>query len=308
MSVEMPIDEEDYRPPLPERPLLVNTPSLGVLEIESLPSTQLKRAPGMVANCVLYAALAVAVWVIICITAHRPINAHSFTYDQTWAADHTDKFQKERNLGSYGLIECESYIKAARVMQALVGILTIPLTSAVCSRASVDWNKQTVLCHFVAKLLGCSLESDVQSTLWLDTSYCDKRTGANVPYLNCEASFQNTLKELVYLKDTFWAPLPFKFNTGAMTQFAPRLNSSVRYQDWAGEPLPASCRRNTSFWAKTSAQDLGYNATVCVPDVYARSPWLLQRRSQDFIKELYLDVSFGGPILEELSSGQYTAR
>lgn len=130
-------DNEDYRPPLPGRPLLRGDGPPKAAELVRLSSTHLKRSFDMVFSCVMFAALAVAAWAITCITARRPINAHSYSYDRHWAVKHPNQFLDQQHSGAYGVIECENYVKASKMMQAIVAILTVPLTSAVCSQAAV---------------------------------------------------------------------------------------------------------------------------------------------------------------------------
>lgn len=134
---------------------------------------------------------------------------------------------------------------------------------------------------------------EAQSRLWSDISVCTKRS-APEQAANCQANFQTTtLSELFYLKDPYWAHPIFNFNTGALTQFTPRLNSSSMYEILEDRPLPQDCRANTdALYVHYDASR--YNATFCMLNIHGRSPWSFQRTRQDFTEELYIRVSRGG--------------
>lgn len=73
----------------------------------------------------LYTGLALAAWVILCITSKRPIRgAKSYTGVQVYKP-------------KPGFLINERYIETAAVLQNIVLVLTIPVTSAVCSMAAV---------------------------------------------------------------------------------------------------------------------------------------------------------------------------
>ncbi|CZR65307.1 uncharacterized protein PAC_15207 [Phialocephala subalpina] len=104
------------------------------------PSTRLHRSAFVLFLVFFYAALALFSWTITCILTVRPITG----------PHHYGIFMD--NLYGYGYIndvplytyyaKSENWLKAARVIQSIVGILTIPLTSAVCSSAAVVFVQQ----------------------------------------------------------------------------------------------------------------------------------------------------------------------
>ncbi|KAF7134168.1 hypothetical protein CNMCM5793_005847 [Aspergillus hiratsukae] len=99
----------------------------------------LQRSIYIVFLTLLYGAAALYAWVIICILTYRPIGASSY------GPDELDRLLSGPHLGSTTVPEyldalfakSERYLRAARTVQSLVSVLTIPLTSAVCSQAAV---------------------------------------------------------------------------------------------------------------------------------------------------------------------------
>lgn len=100
------------------------------------PSTTLHRSAYVLILVLLYAGLAVFAWVVTCILTFRPITAKHYG---AWI------FNKDND--GYGSVSAkyipslftknQRWYRAARVLQSIVSVLTIPLTSAVCSSAAV---------------------------------------------------------------------------------------------------------------------------------------------------------------------------
>jgi hypothetical protein len=84
----------------------------------------------------LYSGAALYAWVIICILTHRPINGIGYGIDQLNSPYPRLGFSISENLNQF-FDKSERYLRAARVVQSLVSVVTIPLTSAVCSQAAV---------------------------------------------------------------------------------------------------------------------------------------------------------------------------
>ena len=101
-----------------------------------IPSTTLHRSGYILVLVLLYAALALTSWVLLCLLTFKPLTAHHYGVD----------IDTRRNNG-YGWVsplyihglylKSEHIFRAAKVIQAIVSVLTIPLTSAVCSKAAV---------------------------------------------------------------------------------------------------------------------------------------------------------------------------
>ena len=102
------------------------------------PSVPLQRSGYIVFFTLLYGAAALYSWVIICILTHRPIGAHGYGHDEL------DNVVTDRLFGDDVEVYLDSlfsktkqYLRAARIVQSLVSVLTLPLTPAVCSQAAV---------------------------------------------------------------------------------------------------------------------------------------------------------------------------
>lgn len=101
-------------------------------------SAPLYRSAYIVNITLLYITLAVFAWVITCVLTYKPIDAHHYG---------VDILNSENN--GYGISSVaqfqslykasERYYRAARVIQSIVAVLTIPLTSTVCASAAVTF-------------------------------------------------------------------------------------------------------------------------------------------------------------------------
>lgn len=93
------------------------------------PSDTLRRAPHIVFLTLCYAAISVYAWVVLCILSYKPIGAPSYTFKSNETFSYID---------SPGVFaRSERYLRAVRFLQSVVSVLTIPLTSMVCSYAAV---------------------------------------------------------------------------------------------------------------------------------------------------------------------------
>ncbi|KAF8812041.1 hypothetical protein BYT27DRAFT_6431049 [Phlegmacium glaucopus] len=97
----------------------------------AVPYTTLHRSVYIPVLVLGYTALAIFAWLLTCILSYRPIT--------------TDRY--DVSLHAYGdipgwkmhllFVENQRWFRVARVIQSIVVVLTIPLTSAVCSKAAV---------------------------------------------------------------------------------------------------------------------------------------------------------------------------
>lgn len=113
---------------------------------KSSPSITLKRSLYIVLLVLLYSGAAIYAWVIICILKDHPIGGTGYgteAYDEIQNHHPTDAMMKSYpNAHTYLaalFAKSERYLRAARIIQSLVSVLTIPLTSAVCSQAAVAY-------------------------------------------------------------------------------------------------------------------------------------------------------------------------
>lgn len=91
-------------------------------------TTLLHRSPYTLFLVSIYGSLAALSWTIICVLAYKPVNARTYSFSNRIGWQDEDVYRKN-----------EDVYRAMRVIQALVGLLTIPVTSAACSCAAVAY-------------------------------------------------------------------------------------------------------------------------------------------------------------------------
>ncbi|RMZ12630.1 hypothetical protein D0864_00657 [Hortaea werneckii] len=102
------------------------------------PSTRLKRSIYTILIALVYSSLALFAWILLCIQSFRPITTRSYrlnVVDGSVYYDFTSHGGPYPQTSPY--VRNEEYFQCARVVQALTSVLTIPLTSALCSKAAV---------------------------------------------------------------------------------------------------------------------------------------------------------------------------
>ena len=100
------------------------------------PSTTLYHSMSILLLLMLYISLAVFSWVVTCYLSIRPITSQNYgawvwyhDYKKYgWSGDDHQRSLYDKN---------QRWYHTARVIQSIVGVLTIPLTSAICSSAAV---------------------------------------------------------------------------------------------------------------------------------------------------------------------------
>ena len=107
---------------------------------------------------------------------------------------------------------------------------------------------------------------------------------------------QNTLINTTGNPDLFWVQLPSTTNTGLVQQFAPRINSTAKYETVTDGMLPTDCNSSSNaFYTRYMYQyyeAFGYDVEICTPGNMTISPWKNQRSRQDFGEDLYLRMNF----------------
>ena len=102
------------------------------------PSTRLKRSIYTILIALVYTGLALFAWILLCIQSTRPITTKSYSFNvlkEEVNYDFTSVGGIYPKVSPY--VRNEEYFQRARVIQALTSVLTIPLTSALCSKAAV---------------------------------------------------------------------------------------------------------------------------------------------------------------------------
>ncbi|PWY93017.1 hypothetical protein BO94DRAFT_622225 [Aspergillus sclerotioniger CBS 115572] len=103
-----------------------------------VPATQIRRSPYVVLLVLFYAALVLFAWIVTCRLSYRPITANHYgawiweDSNNGWGWTNTDYVVEayRRN---------ERWYRAARVVQSIASVLTIPLTSAMMVLADKGW-------------------------------------------------------------------------------------------------------------------------------------------------------------------------
>lgn len=102
--------------------------------VEKVRATRMQRSTYVVWLVLFYAALVLSSWIVICKLSYSPLTVDR--YGAAWLPtkivriDSATQARKEFEKN-------ERWYKAAQVIQSITGVLTIPLTSAVCSSAAV---------------------------------------------------------------------------------------------------------------------------------------------------------------------------
>lgn len=121
------------------------------------------------------------------------------------------------------------------------------------------------------------------------------------------AKSQNTLVNITGNPDLFWAQLPSTTNTGLVQQFAPRINSTAKWENVTNDMLPANCNPSSDAlyiqYMYQYYEIFGYDIEICMPRNMTKSPWNNERSRQDFGEELYLRMNFSSN--GSLSSPKY---
>lgn len=97
-------------------------------QADNTPTVTLHRSGYILLVVSIYASLALTAWLLICILASRPLTTKRYGYDFYGSSSDNGRAKYLKNKEIY---------RAARTVQAVVTVLTIPLTSAVCSAAAV---------------------------------------------------------------------------------------------------------------------------------------------------------------------------
>ena len=134
---------------------------------------------------------------------------------------------------------------------------------------------------------------DFQPNLWQEgTPHCsDNATNG------FEASDQcyqggTTFTNISTLLDPYIAQLPASYQTGLITQYLPRINSSVSYTQVPPLEFPQDCKANPAKYYV----DYAFNGTlldiqVCMPTNISHSLWKSTRDRQDISEEMFISIN-----------------
>jgi len=108
------------------------------------PWTRLQRSSYVLLLVIVYAALVLFAWIITCVVTYRPIASGIKHYGLTSSSD-----ARRHDLPAISA-RTERWVRAAGFIRSTVTVLTIPLTSTVCSKAAVvfaqhgGWKSQSL--------------------------------------------------------------------------------------------------------------------------------------------------------------------
>lgn len=105
---------------------------------KNVPAISLNRNFIVLFLVVIYSACAIFAWTVLVIQSHRPIGGYS--YDAV--INQGNKYDLIADQYSALYNQNEKYYRAARMINAGVGSLTIPLATAICARAAVTYAQQ----------------------------------------------------------------------------------------------------------------------------------------------------------------------
>ena len=96
----------------------------------NVPAVTLHKSSYIVLMVSIYASLALTAWILTCLLTFRPLTTRHYGYDtrdkNAYRSFYDTKSEKSGEV-----------YRATRTIQAIVAVLTVPLTSAVCSAAAV---------------------------------------------------------------------------------------------------------------------------------------------------------------------------
>lgn len=182
----------------------------------------------------------------------------------------------------------------------------------------IDYGSSTVK---LRSNLASAVNDQVQTRLWSrnnNTISVEDRYNNSWAYSLLETESQNTLANLSIITDPFWAELPSSTTgTGFLRQFAPRINSTAKWENNSDAMLPADCQPSSDalylHYMYQSDDAFRYDIQICMPGNVSKSPWKNQNNRQDISEELYLRMNFSNsessilaPIV--LKSGIYSKK
>ena len=121
----------------------------------------------------MYSALALFAWIVTCITNFRRITSRNYGYTPDQGSYHYGWTSSILVNNIY--LSSENWLRAARVIQALVGVLRVPLSG------SIPWLSMNYLSKLRFFIRFCSWRPDLGAT-----------TGISLPYLGtCHQAEEN---------------------------------------------------------------------------------------------------------------------
>ena len=144
--------------------------------------------------------------------------------------------------------------------------------------------------------------NDFQPNIWQEvTPQCSSNSSNNFKVSPECSQGGATFNNLTTLQGPYIAQLPAGYNTGLITQFMPRMNSSVSLSKVPRTAFPTGCNAiPEAYYIEYSYNTTLLNVQVCMLDGTYQSPWKSNRDRQDATETMFLDIHFSSPYNPEL--------
>ncbi|RMY41428.1 hypothetical protein D0866_00593 [Hortaea werneckii] len=258
------------------------------------PSTRLKRSIYTILIALVYTGLALFAWILLCIQSFRPITTKSYSLNAV--EEELDYANSDYDFTSKGgvhpqtspYVRNEEYFRHARVVQALTSVLTIPLTSALYSKAAVAFFQRRAS-------MGLSMR---KLTTMADRGWADPETISKV-LLGGWQKYASSFLVFAILLNVL----------GVVRQFILRFNVSISRENITGQGMPKECNEDQPgvFYVKYASEAKDDEKRIvgdwaleaCMPANQERSPWRATRSRQDFTETLYLNLRSDSPYIAD---------
>lgn len=139
---------------------------------------------------------------------------------------------------------------------------------------------------------------DFQPELWQEgTPHCSSNHSSDLEFSPECYQGGTTFDNIAALLSPYIAQLPSGYQTGLITQFMPRMNSSISYATVSQTDFPQNCNTiSGAYYIEYAYNETLLNVQVCMPDDISRSPWRATRDRQDISEQMFLNIAFGTSI------------
>ncbi|KAJ9489022.1 hypothetical protein VN97_g4266 [Penicillium thymicola] len=229
--------------------------------------------------------------------------------DRSW----TNPFTYARALTPDGWKRYGSWLLAVAICVHILGFIIAPLQQIFLSSKTI---KRSQLGGHIEQLfdIPSHLANDrgrINNTVVLATRDALERTSVVQPQTQlwppgnevCTTTYNEhcpdmtTFANISIYPDPFLAQLPNGYNTGLISQYLPRINSTTTVtptgfpKDCGDTPGSLYFYHENVF--KSSSSDYSWTVTACMPADMRQSPWSSTRDRQDFSEELYVNITYG---------------
>lgn len=136
---------------------------------------------------------------------------------------------------------------------------------------------------------------DFQPNLWQEgTPQCTANASENFHRTSECFRGGTTFDNITLLLGPYIAQFPAGYQTGLITQFLPRMNSSVSYANVAQMDFPRDCATlPAAYFIEYSYNKTVLNVQICMPTDVSVSPWKATRDRQEISEEMYMKITMG---------------